>query len=119
MSKKSYDALTQIQKIIPWNGGTMIDGEEIDAIMIAESRLNDEQRDFIEKQLEILHYETFKSIEVYCDTEAGYESFNELGKILSSDKTEDILYSLSYIDNIYREFGEIFGIELTEVEVVK
>jgi len=119
ITKEGNTALQEIQKIIPWHGGTMVNREEVDSIKAVENKLTEDQREFLDKQLTTLHYEVFMSIEKFFNSEKGQEYFKELGKIVSSSETGDVMNALSYIDNIYREFGEMLGVDLPDVKIVR
>lgn len=117
LGKEANDAIKEIQKFIPWHGGLILRDEDLKIISDAEKNLTDEERELIEKKLSFVHKLTLQKFEDFCDSEEGWNYMNDVSKLLTNDETGDIVEVLIYLDARYREFGELLGIHLDEVEV--
>lgn len=118
MTVKAKAALKSIQKVIPWKGGMILTELEYHEILSKGSVLEDSDLDHLEEQLRILHSEVFDSFEAFADTEEGQIYCTEMAKVISSGSDQNVLRVVDYLDARYREFGDLFGLELDHLEVV-
>ena len=117
ISSKGKHALKRIQSIINWNGKRLMKEEEFENIMSESVSLNQKELGTINEQLIILHEDVLKGMESMCKSEAMFDTLNNLGKNLTNSDEGDILDVINYIDNIYRDFADIFEIDLAEIKL--
>lgn len=117
MTELAIKSLNKIQEFIPWKGRLLIHSEEVDAVMNAVYKLDESELSKVRKELRKLHREIFKSINDVCQSDTVLDSFEKFGDMISSDGQGGIMEALSYIDTIYKDFGEIVGVELDSVVV--
>lgn len=118
ITEEGKEALEHIQQYIPWDGKIIIHEKDIDSILESISKLDAKSLRLVKKSLKTLHSEVFESINDACQEEDILEGFDRLGVIITNGKEDsDIMDSLSYIDAIYREFGELLGVKLKVVTV--
>ncbi|MNM09767.1 hypothetical protein D3C76_03180 [compost metagenome] len=109
--------IDEIRKIVPWNGGFILRDEELLKLSDAEKDLTDDQKSFIEKKIEYIHKLTLQNFEEFCSTDEGWEYMNEVSKVITNNDEGNIIEVVSYLDMRYRDFAEILGIKLEEVEI--
>lgn len=117
LNEYSHKAVSDIQEIVPWNGGIILSNKELQDISDAEANLSVEQREFIKSKLEYIHRLILQQFEEFCSTDEGWEYMNDVSKVLTNKDDGDIIEVVSYLDSIYRDFGELLGITLDEVEI--
>jgi hypothetical protein len=102
---------------VPWHGKLVLRDVDLQLISEAEKGLTEEQRDFITEKLSFAHESVLQKFEEFCETDEGWSYMNDVSKVLTNSKEGDILEITIYLDARYREFGELLGIDLDEVEV--
>lgn len=118
MTERAKRSLRNIQKLIPWGGGMILTDLEYHQIIASAGQLRDEDFDYLEEQLQILHSEVFDSFEDFAATDNGVVYCTEMAKVISAGSSEDVLKVVDYLDDRYREFGNLLGLELEELDVV-
>jgi hypothetical protein len=91
--------------------------EEFELIINKSASLNEKELQIISEQLNILHEDVFKGIEMVCKSKTMFNTLDNLGKNLTNNSEGDILDVINYIDNIYKDFADIFEIELAEIKL--
>lgn len=117
ISLKGVHALKRIKSIVDWNGKRLMKEKEFEKIISQSINLNESELQTINEQLSILHEDVFKGIETVCKSETMFDMLNNLGKNLTNSDEGDILDVINYIDNIYRDFADIFEIDLAEIKL--
>jgi hypothetical protein len=117
MSKEGKKELKKIQKLIPWSGTKEMSIDEFEIILDAGKDLTEKDIMQIEKSLEKIHVDVFKGFEVFCRAENIFNALNEIGKSLTLSSQGGIEDVVRTIDDIFKNFGEIFGIYLPEVKL--
>ena len=117
MNESALSSFQKIQELIPWKGRLLIHSQEVDDIMDAIEKLDQNQINEARKELKNMHRQIFLAINDACQDEYFLDSFERLGVMISGDKDGGIMDSLSYIDTIYKEFGELINANLDEVIV--
>lgn len=115
--KDTTMALKTIQAIVPWSGGFVIRESEFEGILESEITLSKEQKVMIENNLIKIHKEVLNNFEKMTQNEDVLDFLIDMGKFVSQKKDGDIGDLARYIDSRYREFGELLGIELEELEI--
>lgn len=118
MNNKANQAVKEIQKYVPWNGGFVLRNEEFDRILEVGNSLSEEELQYIEDQLDLAHAELFNAFEKFVDTDEGFEYCLELSKNITRCDEGDIISLISYMDSRYREFAEYLGLEISELELI-
>jgi uncharacterized protein YnzC (UPF0291/DUF896 family) len=116
MTVEISNAIEEIQKVIPWDGGLIRRDEDLEAIY--NTKLTEDQKQFIADKLEFIHVGMVQRFELFCSSEMGMEQVRHASKIISTEEDGNILDVLVYLDARYREFGELLDIELQEVEIM-
>ena len=117
MSADGKKSLNNIKRKVPWSGGKIINFEEFEEILDAIEKLTPDEIDDIEEDLITLHADVFKGFENFCSTKEIYNALNEIGQHISLFEDGGIIDVVNYIDNIYKDFAEIFGIILPEIKL--
>jgi hypothetical protein len=117
MSKKGKKNLANIQKMVSWNGEKIITFEDFENILIFADQLSSDEINDLDKELTELHLDVFKGLESFCEKKEVYNALDSIGRHMSVDGKGGIADIVQYIDDIYKDFGEIFGIELPEVKL--
>lgn len=109
-------ALEIIQSILPWNGGLVLKDIEFESILNAELDLKDSDRKKIKNNLIKLHDGIFINLKkLYADKDLQ-DFAMDVSRFVTKDPSATIESLVGYIDDRYREFGEILGIELDEID---
>lgn len=117
ISDDGMESLIKINGYVEWNGKKKMSIEDFEKVLDRQMELSAEDINNIEEELQRLHRDIFKGFEDFCKSEGIYEFFNQLGQTIINDERGDIIDVVSYIDSIYKDFAEIFGIELSEIKL--
>jgi hypothetical protein len=117
ISNKGKVALQNIQDILPWDGRSVITVDDFEKILMAGQDLDEETVYIIEENLQVLHLDVFKGLETFCSNRSIYIALESIGQSIAIGKEGGMENLVTYIDDIYRDFGEIFGIDLPEVKL--
>lgn len=117
LTQDAKDAVGEIQKLVPWHGKLILRDEDMKAVSDTEKNLTDDQKDFIAEKLDFVHRTVLDKFEEFCDTDEGWDYMNDVSKVLTNSDQGDIVEVTVYLDARYREFGELLGIHLDDVEI--
>lgn len=118
MSNEGKRELKNIQKLIPWSGKKEMSIDDFEVILDAGQKLTDKDIVQIEKSLEKIHMDVFKGFEMFCRSKSVFNALNEIGKSVTLSSQGGIEDIVRMIDDIFKSFGEIFGIYLPEIKLV-
>ena len=111
-------ATKKIQALVPWEGGLVLKDTEFEAIIEAETELTLEEKESIKNHLTLIHQRIFINFEKFAAKD-GMETFLlDLAAFVSQRESAGIEEVVRCIDDRYREFAELLGIDLEEVEIV-
>jgi hypothetical protein len=118
MSSEGKKELKKIQNLVPWSGKKEMSIDDFESILDAGKSLTDKDIMQIEKSLEKIHMDVFKGFELFCRTQVIFDALDEIGKSLTISSQGGIEDVVRTIDDIFKNFGEIFGIDLPEIKLV-
>ncbi len=117
LSTDGKKCLLKIKEMVPWSGKNILTVDDFEEILDAGEKLTTSDIIVIEESLISLHLDVFKGLEQICKNKSVYDALDEIGKSISLSSDGGISDVVTYIDDMYRDFGEIFGIELPEVKL--
>jgi uncharacterized protein YnzC (UPF0291/DUF896 family) len=117
IGEKGKKSLKEIQKLVKWNGDNVLKFDDFEALLIESENLTEREVKKIEKNLIILHEDVFMGFEKFCEQKNILMVLDEMGKSISMDEQGGIKDVIKYIDNMYRDFADIFEINLPKVEL--
>lgn len=108
-----------VKRMIPaWNGGFVLRLEEFEDILDISLTLTEDDLVELSENLVELHKKMMTNFSEFAAKKENEEHIRDLAVVASGREDGSIMDIVRYIDDRYREFGELFGIELFEIKVM-
>lgn len=116
---ESRNLIKVIQKDIPWNGGCVIRNVDVDNIMDAIEKLNGQKRKVIYNAIIRIHEIALAKFQDYCNeaTEQNLDWLEQVSTFIVGHEYGTIFDIIGYIDTRYRDFADLLGIELPDLDI--
>lgn len=118
-NEETRDLESKIRKIVPaWNGGSIVRLEEFEDILDISLQMT--RDDLIELSISLidLHRNMMINFSEFCKDEENLDHIKDLAVLVVGHTGGTVMDVVRYIDERYREFAEIFAIELFEIRVM-
>lgn len=115
--KEIIISLNIIKSLLPWGGSFIFTIKEFDNILESFAELSNDEAKIVNDNLVKIHQGMFSNLEKFCMRDELDDFIFEVAEFVAKEKGAGMAALIRYIDDRYREFAELIGVELEEIEV--